>query len=167
MVSNGRKIYHLKMFFLNYWVLWFSIALFALLVWKRSYCFHFAFFYSTASPMYFQVSWCWVWKSIKSSDYHLEDQLIKKKCLVIIYTCNKQNQVKEVALPKSRPAKNGLFNSQNSLILSPLVMVAFFFSSPPKTDAHGAHPKQDVKEAGMRMDVIALASGAITSLIFL
>ena len=63
--------------------------------------------------------------------------------------------------------KNGLFNSQNSLILSPLVMVAFFFSSPPKTDAHGAHPKQDVKEAGMRMDVIALASGAITSLIFL
>ena len=48
--------------------------------------------------------------------------------------------------------KNGLFNSQNSLILS-----------PPKTDAHDAHPKQDVKEAGMRMDVIALASGAITS----
>ena len=167
MVSNGRKIYHLKMFFLNYWVLWFSIALFALLVWKRSYCFHFAFFYSTASPMYFQVSWCWVWKSIKSSDYHLEDQLIKKKCLVIIYTCNKQNQVKEVALPKSRPAKTDCLIRKIAWFYHPLSWWHFVFSSPPKTDAHGAHPKQDVKEAGMRMDVIALASGAITSLIFL
>ena len=70
----------------------------------------------------------------------------------------------EISLPKSRPAKT-------DCLIRKIVWFYcitpchgdLFFSSPPKTDAHDAYPKQDVKEAGMRMDVITSVSGAITS----
>lgn len=68
----------------------------------------------------------------------------------------------EISLPKSRPAKTDCLIWKIAWFYHPLSWW-LFFSSPPKTDAHDAYPKQDVKEAGMRMDVIASVSGAITS----